>query len=90
MSPYHHLLFILSPYFDAWNRNRTSSMPLPSYIKNSKNESVVELVELHFTCSLLNRFREPPARAYVPEHDGVGKDKPDGNGRVVGHLSIEN
>jgi hypothetical protein len=56
-------------------------MPLPSY---SKNESVVELVGLLFSCNLLDRFREPPARAYSPEPEGVGKDKPDGDGHVIG------
>ncbi len=28
---------------------------------------------------LLDRFREPPARAYSPEPEGVGRDKPDGD-----------
>jgi hypothetical protein len=64
----------------------TSSIPLPSY---SKNKSVVKLVEFLFTCNLLDRLREPPARAYSPELEDVGKDKPDGDRREIGCLGID-
>jgi hypothetical protein len=50
----------------------------------------VRSIEFLFTCNLLDRFREPPSRAYSPEPEGVGEDKPDGDERDVGHLRIGN
>ena len=38
------------------------------------------------TCNQLDRFREPPPGAYSPEPQGVGKDDPDCDGRVVERL----
>ena len=55
-------------------------------LSHSKDKSVVELL---FTCDQLNSFREPPARAYNPEPEGVGKDKFNSDGRVVGRLRLE-
>ena len=57
------------------------SIPLPSYVRN---ESAVKLGEFLFTGDQLDRFREPPARAYNPECEGVGKDKFDGAMHEVG------
>ena len=38
---------------------------------------------------LLDRLREPPARAYSPELEGVGTDKPDGDRREIGCSGID-
>ena len=38
---------------------------------------------------LLDRLCEPPVRAYSPEPEGVGKDKPEGDGSVVVRLRID-
>ena len=57
------------------------SISLPSYVRN---ESAVKLGELLFASNQLDRFRVPPARAYNPEREGVGKDKFDGDRHIVG------
>lgn len=62
-----------------------SSIPLPSY---SKNESVVELVEhLNFSSTviyLIDSANHLRTLISSPEPEGIGKDKPDGDGHVIG------
>ena len=52
----------------------------------SKDKSIVELVELLFTCNQLNRFCEPPACAYNLDPKGVDTGKFDDDGHIVGHM----
>ena len=46
-------------------------------------------IERGRTCDLLDRAREPLAGAEGPEPKGVGKDNPDGDGRVVERLRAD-